>query len=69
MFLGSVLESINPESARGDISYLTDTGVLYIFAKQSVRGSLSLDVRFDSDTVVIDPDTYVSLYDGKFNLL
>jgi len=67
--LGSVLESINPESARGDISYLTDTGVLYVFAKQSVEGELVLDVRFDADTVVIDPSTYTSLYNGKFSVL
>ena len=69
LFLGSVLESINPESARGDISYLTDTGVLYVFAKQSVEGELVLDVRFDADTVVIDPSTYTSLYNGKFSVL
>jgi len=69
LFLGSILESINPEVARGDISYLTDTGVLYVFAKQSVKGKLALDVRFDADTVVIDPSTYTSLYDGTFSSL
>ena len=69
LFLGSVLESINPESTRGDISYLTDTGVLYVFAKQSVKGYLSLDVRFDADTVSVDPTTYTSLYDGEFTVL
>jgi hypothetical protein len=69
LFLGSVLESINPESARGDISYLTDTGVLYVFAKQSVKGDLSLDIRFDADNVSIDPSTYTSLYDGEISAL
>lgn len=66
LFLGSVLDSINPENAHGDVSYLTDTGVLYVFAKQSVQGNLSLDIRFDADNVVVDPSTYTGLYGATF---
>lgn len=59
------MDAINPEISHGDISYLVDTGMLYVFAKQSVRGNLSLDVRFDSDTVDLK-STYTGLSNAHF---
>lgn len=68
LFLWSILESINPELSHGDISYLVDTGMFYVFAKQWVQGKLSVDVRFDPDTVTLDPASYTGLSDAKFTM-